>query len=158
MRFLYLAMLRWLGSQRSISDRTVTIDQQSHVDVMEANVKRLRALNMAVEKERERIAIAVGSWSRDTVSCRDRVAIPRVVGRDIMVWLPGLNAQEVISLANASAFDVKHHLFGPADERIIGIRPVQPLAECSLVWPKPKLVQDPFADRSAGGGPRIKRG
>jgi hypothetical protein len=121
---------------------------------MEANCDRLRALDRAVERWQDRTSQIVGAWARDTVSKRDRAVIARSAGREIATWLPGLSAQEIMHLASASAFDVKHHLFN--DERLSGVRPVQPLPECVLIWPRPKLVEDPRDDRGAGGGPRLK--
>jgi hypothetical protein len=59
-----------------------------------------------------------------------------------------------MTLARASTFDVRYHIFG--DDRIAGVRKVQPLVESVLVWPRPKLVADPESDRGSGGGPRLK--
>jgi hypothetical protein len=143
---------RLLSRFRTVDDRVV-IDQASHYDAMEARCRRIRDTQRAIEKERERIALAVGCWARDTVYNRQRAAIPRSVRRDVAVWLPGLGAQEVMKLASASAFDVRHHIFG--EDLIAGLRRVQPLPECHLVFPKPRLV-DPQSERGAGGGPRLK--
>jgi len=149
-----IAFLKRMLARRSTADDRVVIDQASHYDAMEANCRRLRALDLAVEKEQQRIAVTVGSWARDTVSKRDRAVVPRIILREIAAWLRGLSAPEIICLASASAFDVKHHLFG--DQRIAGVRKVQPLAESVLVWPRPKLVADLDNERGAGGGPRLK--
>jgi hypothetical protein len=149
-----IAFLKRMWARRSTADDRVVIDQKSHYDAMEANCRRLRALDLAVEKEQQRIAVTVGSWASDTVSNRGRAVIPRSVRREVAAWLPGLSAKEVMALARASAFDVKHHLFG--DHQIAGVRKVQPLVESVLVWPRPKLVADPDNERGAGGGPRLK--
>jgi hypothetical protein len=97
-------------------------------------------VNSASSKERDTISIEVGSWARDTVSKRSRAVIPRIVRRDVAAWLPGLCAEEIITLARASAFDVRHHIFG--DHRIAGVRSVQGLQEAVLIWPKPRLVAE----------------
>jgi len=149
-----IAFLKRMLARRTTADDRVVIDQKSHYDAMEANCRRIRALELAIEKERKRIALTVGSWARDTVYNRERAAIPRSVRRDVAAWLPGLNADEIMNLARASAFDVRHHIFG--DERIAGVRRVQPLPEALLIWPKPRLVADPQSERGAGGGPRLK--
>jgi hypothetical protein len=149
-----IAFLKRMWARRSTADDRVVIDQKSHYDAMEANCRRLRALDLAVEKEQQLIAVTVGSWARDTVSNRARAVIPRSVGRDVAAWLPGLSAEEVMALSRASAFDVRHHIFG--DERIARVRRVQPLPETILIWPRPKLVADPDNERGAGGGPRLK--
>jgi hypothetical protein len=149
-----ISFLKDLLSRRRVPDDRVVIDQKSHYDAMEANRRRIRDTERAIEKERESIAATVGSWARDTVYNRQRGAIPRSVRRDVAAWLPGISAEEVMALARASAFDVKHHLFG--DHRIAGVRKVQPLVESVLVWPRPKLVADPDNERGAGGGPRLK--
>jgi hypothetical protein len=149
-----IAFLKRMWARRSTADYRVVIDQKSHYDRMEANCRRLRALDLAVEKEQQRIAVTVGSWARDTVSNRARAVIPRIVLRDAATWLPGLCAEQIMTLARASAFDVRHHIFG--DDRISGVRPVQPLPEAVLIWPRPKLVADPDNERGAGGGPRLK--
>lgn len=121
--------LRHLLSRfRPQSDRVI-IDQASYYDAIEANCRRLRALDRAVEKEQKGIAIAVGSWARDTVSKRARAVIPRIIVREVAAWLPSLSAEEIMRLAGGSAFDVRHHLFG--EERIQGVRSVQPLPECA---------------------------
>jgi hypothetical protein len=135
------------------NDRVV-IEQESHYDAMEEEVRRVRESCRAVERAHGRIAQAVGSWSRDTVSNRCRVPITRAVGRDCAAWLPGLGVQEIINLSRASAFDVQHHIFG--EDRIPGVRPVQPLPESVLIWPRPRLVANPKEERGAGGGPRLK--
>jgi hypothetical protein len=72
-----IAFLRRLLARRSAVDDRVVIDQASHHDRMEANCRRLRALDRAIEKEQEGNAVAVGSWARDTVSKRTRAVIPR---------------------------------------------------------------------------------
>lgn len=149
-----IAFLKRMFARRSTADDRVIIDQKLHYDAMEANCRRLRALDLAVEKDQQRIAVTVGSWARDTVSKRARAVIPRIVLRDVAAWLPGLSADEIMRLAVASAFDVKHHIFG--DDRIPGVPPVQPRPESVLIWPRPKLVEDPRDDRGASGGPRLK--
>jgi hypothetical protein len=149
-----IVFLKRMLARRSAADDRVVIDQVSHYDAMEANCRRLRALDRAVEKEQDGIAVAVGSWARDTVSKRTRAVIPRSVRRDVAAWLPGLSAEEIMRLAGASAFDVRHHICG--DDRIPGVRPVQPLPESVLIWPKPRLFADTQSDRGAGGGPRLK--
>jgi hypothetical protein len=63
----------------------------------------------------------------------------------------GLGAQEIINLSPAPAFDVQHHIFG--EDYIPGVRPVQPLPESVLIWPRPRLVADP---RRARGRQRTK--
>lgn len=141
-------------ARRNTADDRVVIDQKSYYDSMEANCRRIRDTERAIEKERESIAATVGSWARDTVYNRQRAVIPRSVRREVAAWLPGLSAEEIMRLAGAPAFDVKHHIFG--DDRFPGVRPVQPLPECVLIWPRPKLVEDPRDDRGAGGGPRPK--
>ena len=143
-----------LARFRAPEDDRVVIEQASHYDAMEARCRRIRETERAIARERERIALTVGSWARDTVYNRQRAAVPRSVLRDVAVWLRGLNAQEIINLSIASAFDIRHHIFG--DERIPGVRTVQPLPESLLIWPKPRLVADPDNERSAGGGPRLK--
>jgi hypothetical protein len=149
-----IAFLKRMWARRSAADDRVVIDQKSHYDRMEANCRRLRALDLAVEKEQQRIAVTVGSWASDTVCKRGRAVIPRSVRREVAAWLPGLSAEEVMALARVSAFDVKHHLFG--EDRIPGVRKVQPLVESVLVWPRPKLLAVPDNERGAGGGPRLK--
>jgi hypothetical protein len=108
----FIAFLKRMWARQNAADDRVIIDQASYYDAMEANCRRLRALDRAVAKEQEGIAIAVGSWAYDTVSKRGRAVIPRSVRREVAAWLPGLSAEEVMALAGASAFDVKHHLFG----------------------------------------------
>jgi hypothetical protein len=150
-----IAFFKGMFARRSAADDDrVVIDQKSYYDEMEANCRRIRALDLAIEKEQERIAVTVGSGTRDTVSKRSRAVIPRIVLRDVAAWLPGLFAEEIMALARAPAFDVKHHIFG--SERIPRVRKVQPLPEAMLIWPKPRLVGDPNAERGAGGGPRLK--
>jgi hypothetical protein len=144
---------RMLSRFRAADDRVV-IDQQSYYDALEFNQNRIDALDRAVAREQERIALVVGAWARDTVRHRARVIIPRIVGRAIAAWLPGLTATEIMYVSNAGAFGIRHHLFGT--DRIAGVRHVQPLPEAVLVWPRPKLVADPQSDRGAGGGPRLK--
>jgi hypothetical protein len=146
-----IAFLKRMWACRSAADDRVVIDQASHYDAMEANCRRLRALDRAVEKEQEGIAVAVGSWARDTVSKRTRAVIPRIIVREVAAWLPGLSAQEIMNLAIASALNVKHHIFG--SERIPGVRKVQPLPEVVLIWPKPRLLASTQSDRGSGGGP-----
>ena len=148
-----ISFLKGLLARVRPDDDRVVIDQASHYDAMEARCRRIRETERAIEKERERIALTVGSWARDTVYNRQRAAVPRSVRRDVAAWLPGLNAQEIINLSIASAFDVRHHIFG--DERIAGVRKVQPLPDAVLIWPRPRLVADPD-ERGAGGGPRLK--
>jgi hypothetical protein len=147
---LIVFLQRLLSRFRTADDRVV-IDQASHYDAMEARCRRIRDTQRAIEKERERIALAVGSWARDTVYNRQRAAIPRSVRRDVAVWLPGLGAQEVMKLASASAFDVRHHIFG--EDLIAGLRRVQPLPECHLVFPKPRLVAVPRANAGQAADP-----
>jgi hypothetical protein len=149
-----IVYLQRLFSRFRLADDRVVIDQASHYDAMEARCRRSRDTERAIEKERECIAQTVGSWARDTVYNRQRAAIPRSVRRDVAAWLPGLGAQEVMNLASASAFDVRHHIFG--EELIAGVRSVQPLREAVLIFPKPRLVADPQSERGAGGGPRLK--
>jgi hypothetical protein len=149
-----IVFLQRLFSRFRTADDRVVVEQASHYDAMEARCRRIRDTERAIEKERERIAQIVGSWARDTVYNRQRAAIPRGVLRDVAAWLPGLGAREVMNLASASAFDVKHHIFG--QELIAGVRRVQPLPERHLVFPKPRLVADPNGARSAGGGPALK--
>jgi hypothetical protein len=112
-RFLKDLLWRW----RAPDDRVV-IDQAAYYDRLEAEARRRIEMERAIEREREQISIAVGSWARDTVRNRSRVAIPRVVKREISAWLPGLNAREVMNLAAASAFDTRHHLFALWDTPI----------------------------------------
>lgn len=150
---MLIDLIKCLFMRRHETDRVV-IDQQSYFDAVEGNARRIRALDLAVEREQECIALVVGSWARDTVRNRGRVVIARIVGRDIAAWLPGLSATEIMCVSTASAFGVRHHLFGA--DRISGVRPVQPLPESVLVWPRPQLVVDPQSDRGAGGGPRLK--
>jgi hypothetical protein len=149
-----IAFFKRMWARRSTADDRVVIDQASYYDALEANCRRIRDTEREIEKEQERTAVTVGSWARDTVSNRARAVIPRSVRRDVAAWLPGLSAEEVMALARASAFGVKHHLFG--DHRIAGVRKVQPLVESVLVWPRPKLVANPDNERGAGGGPRLK--
>jgi hypothetical protein len=104
-----IAFLKRMLAPPSIADDRVVIDQESHYDRMEANCRRLRALDLAVEKEQGRIAVTVGSWARDTVSKRDRAQIQRTVRREVAAWLPGLSAEEVMVLARASAEDLARH-------------------------------------------------
>jgi hypothetical protein len=119
-----ISLLKNLLSRRRIPDDRVAIEQASYYDGLEARWRRTIELDRAIEKERERIALTVGSWARDTVYNRQRAAVPRSVRRDVAAWLPGLGAQEVMNLASASAFDVRHHIFG--EELIAGVRQVQP--------------------------------
>ena len=149
-----IAFLKRMLARRRAADDRVVIDQASYYDGLEARRRRTIELDRAIEKERDRIALTVGSWARDTVYNRQRAAVPRSVRRDVAAWLPGLGAQEVMNLASASAFDVRHHIFG--EELIAGVRKVQPLPESVLIWPRPKLVADPDNERGAGGGPRLK--
>jgi hypothetical protein len=149
-----ISFLKNLLSRRRIPDDRVVIEQAPFYDGLEARRRRTIELDRAIEKKRERIALTVGSWARDTVYNRQRAAIPRSVRRDVAAWLPGLGAQEVMNLASASAFDVRHHIFG--EELIAGVRKVQPLPESVLIWPRPKLVADRDNERGAGGGPRLK--
>ena len=147
-----ISFLKSLLSRFRASDDRVVIDQKFYYDKIEANQNRIDALDRAVAREQERIALVVGAWARDTVRNRARVVIPRIVGRAIAAWLPGLTAAEIMYVSNAGAFDTKHHLFGT--DRISGVRPVQALPEAVLVWPRPRLVADPERERGAGGGPR----
>jgi hypothetical protein len=151
-----IAFLKHLFARPTTADDRVVIDQKSYYDGLEENCRRIRALELAVEKDRGGMAIAVGSWARDTVSKRARAVIPRTVRRDVAAWLPGLAAEEIMNLARAAAFDVRHHIFG--DDRIAGVRKVQPLPEAMLIWPKPRLIVDPKDERGSGGGPRRQGG
>jgi hypothetical protein len=135
-----IAFLKRRLARRRAADDRVVIDQASYYDGLEARRRRTIEIDRAIEKERDRIALTVGSGARDTVYNRQRAAVPRSVRRDVAAWLPGLGAQEVMNLASASAFGVRHHIFG--EELIAGVRKVQPLPESVLIWPRPKLVAD----------------
>jgi hypothetical protein len=148
--------LMWFGLPRwsAPSAEDACIDQQSYYDSVEATQRRLARLEAAVEREKYRVAGVVGSWAKDTVRKRGRAAINCRISPEITAWLPGLCAEEIIKLAKASTFDIQIHIFG--FERINGVRRVQPLEECTLVFPRPVLNPD-YDGRSAGGGLRRSR-
>lgn len=99
-------------SRSHVTDDRVVIEQASYYDAMEARCRRSHELDRAVEKEHHHNAAAEGSWARNTVSTRQRAVIPSIVRGDITAWLPGLSVDEIMRLASAPAFSVKHHLSG----------------------------------------------
>jgi hypothetical protein len=149
-----IKLLRSLLSWWRTPDDRAVIDQAAYYDAVEAEERRKALLDRAIEKELWRISVAVSVWARDTVNKRSRAEISRIK-HGIPDWLRGLVSNEVINLSKASAFDIKHHLFG--DERIAGVRAVQPLPESVLVFPRPMAAPDDLRDRASSGGPRIKR-
>lgn len=82
-----ISFLKNLLSRRRIPDDRVVIEQAPFYDGLEARRRRTIELDRAIEKKRERIALTVGSWARDTVYNRQRAAIPRSVRRDVAAWL-----------------------------------------------------------------------
>lgn len=145
---------RLFGRSAASPDRSV-IDMTPYRD----SVKKLREDELAVAKSRERVAGVVRAWAGECISCRCKAPLPTRLPRDcsevIRSWLDGLGLQEIYELSKVDRFYVLHHIYG--DERIVGVRDVQPLPPIVLVFPPPVIVADPQADRSAGGGPKVRR-
>jgi hypothetical protein len=133
----------------------LVVSQAAWHDAARERLAAMRASEKAIWRERLTAAQLVGSWATATVSARCRAIFPRIKGRagaEIALWLPGLNAAEIMKIATTPADDVIGHLF--EGRRIAGVRPVQPLEECMLIWPKPVLNPDQQQAGGGGGGPR----
>ena len=149
-----IALLRSLAARFRPAPALPPIDQQSYWDRVEGVRRRHAELDAAVAREKHARTSAVGSWAAECVSTRYRASFnPRIVGKDISAWLPGLTSAEVRYIAQASAYDLRHHLFEGVT--LMGVRRVQPLEECALIWPKPTLNPEQQSARS-GGGPKFK--
>jgi hypothetical protein len=138
----------------SADDERAVIDQGAYYDVSRERLARMKATDIAIDKERHAVATVVSAWASSTVSARDRAMLSHIVGspgRRIHAWLPGLSVAEIIKIKAAPAIDIVHHIF--EDHAIVGVRPVQPLEPSVLVWPRPSLNPDQ-QQQSAGGGPR----
>jgi hypothetical protein len=130
------------------------IDQKSYFESLEGRHRRVRESTAVLERERQRVALAVWAWARDTVTNRNKGPLPRLP-RSIPLasWLDGLHIQEIFNLSRSDALSIWHHIYG--DDRVVGVRAVQPLQKSVLYFPAPKPPKpDPERDRASGGGPR----
>lgn len=130
------------------------IDQSSYYDASRERLARMKAIDLAIDRERHAVATGVGSWASSTVSARDRAQLPHIVGspgRRIHAWLPGLSVAEIIKIKDSATVEIVHHLF--EDHHIVNVRPVQPLEPAVLSWPRPSLNADQ-QQQGSGGGPR----
>ena len=117
--------------------------QSAWYEASRRSLAATKTLNAAIAKDHHRIAQLVSTWATKSVSQRCRETFLRVVGRDgsaIAAWLPGLNTAEIMKIAAAPTVDIDAHLF--TENLILGVRPVQPLPEAQLFWPRPKLKAD----------------
>lgn len=137
-----------------VEDERAVIDQGAYYDASRERLARIKAIDLAIDKERHTVATAIGAWASSTVAARDRAKLPHIIGstgRRVHAWLPGLSVAEIIKLKDAATVDIVHHLF--EDHAIVGVRPVQPLEPAVLFWPRPSLNADQ-QQAAAGGGPR----
>jgi hypothetical protein len=149
-------MLKRLLSRLLPTPEAAVIDQSTYWDASERRLREMRENLRQEELCRRTTALQIGSWARDTVCRRERAPYPPRMMREILFWLPGLTAQEIIYLSKAPPTAVRAHVYGDEDGRIAGVRAVQPLQHGgALVFPKPavKPAED-MRDRSSGGGPK----
>jgi hypothetical protein len=113
------------------------IDQGSYFDSLEDRQRRLRETIAVLERERQRVVLAVWAWARDTVTNRNKGPLPRLP-RSIPLasWLDGLSIQEIFNLSRSDALSIWHHIYG--DDRVAGVRAVQQLQKAVLYFPAPK--------------------
>lgn len=136
-------------------DERAVIDQGKYYDASRQRLARMKAIDIAIGKERHAVATVVSSWASSTVSARDRAKLPHIVGspgRRIHGWLPGLSTAEIMKLKDSASVDIVHHIF--EDHHIIGVRPVQPLEPAALFWPRPVLNADQQQQGASGGSRR----
>lgn len=124
-------------------DDRVVIDQTAYFDRLHDERRRQQRIAAEADKHEWGVAKLARNWASATIKQRRRPALPGKLPRTVCEWLPGLQVQELMKLSTAGIVDVQHHVFG--GEKIAGVRPVQPLAGCALVFPKPVL--DPHAQR-----------
>jgi hypothetical protein len=128
-------------------DDVVVVDQDPYY----ASLARSRERQRLIEKDRERIAAICLTWATHTVAERIKKPMPSKLPRSGVVsqWLDGLNVTEIFVLSQVSHYEIRQHIYG--DERIHGVRKVQPLPPAVLKFPPPKPPQDDGA-RASGGG------
>jgi hypothetical protein len=152
---LILELLRRLRSFGSpMPTDLAVIDQGSYFDSLEERQRRLRESAEMLERDRQRVALAVWAWARHTVTDRNKGPLPRLP-RSIPLasWLDGLSIQEIFNLSQSDALSIWHHIHG--DDRVAGVRAVQQLQKAVLYFPTRKPPKpDPERDRASGGGPR----
>ncbi|GLH79760.1 hypothetical protein SSBR45G_46690 [Bradyrhizobium sp. SSBR45G] len=127
-------------------DDRVVIDQTAYFDRLSDERRRQRRI--AEENDRYEFGMAklARNWASTTLELRRRERLPTKLPAAVQAWLPGLTVQELIVLSKASHDAIQAHLFG--GKNLAGVRAVQPLDECVLVFPKP--VAEPM-------DPRIRR-
>ena len=117
--------------------------------------ERQRALDLG-----ERwIARQVRVRARATVSEPQRAALPPRMSRGIMNSLAGLNVDELGHLSRASTAAIIRLIAGVSGGRIDGVRSVQPLQQCMLLFSKVLPLAEDLRERAGGhSGPKRRFG
>ncbi|HEX7883547.1 MAG TPA: hypothetical protein VF499_12500 [Afipia sp.] len=140
---------------RGPNDRVV-IDLEAIYLESERREQAAAAFRRELDLEERRTSMQVGSWAAATVSQRSRADTAPRMRREILEWLRGLTAQEVINLSKAARNDIRAHIY--AEVLVPGVRRVQPLQPCALNFPAPVRPAQDLYDRGSSGGIRPKRG
>ncbi|MGY8710503.1 hypothetical protein RAD16_32610 [Bradyrhizobium sp. 18BD] len=120
------------------------------------NPQGLRDRQRALDLDERRTPLQVGFWARATVNERQRSALPPRMPRDVMDWLPGLNAEELRRLSRASTAAIRL-IAGVCGGRIDSVRSVQPLQRCVLRFSKLLPPAEELPDPAGGGGGQKRR-
>ncbi|MHB8271418.1 hypothetical protein [Bradyrhizobium sp.] len=153
---LWATFLQIFQRRREEPDRAV-IDVSPYRD----SLKRLDEGWQELAKSQDRVASQVRQWALECIRTRDKAPFPSKLPKDhrdvLLSWLDGIYVPEIYSISKADRFAVLHHIYGDRENRIADVRPVMRLKPTILVWPTPVQVVDPQSERSAGGGPKVKR-
>lgn len=157
--WLFATIWRWLRNLFR-SDRVIETTYAPPVHAIERAWRSAVQSRADIERDCRRVSTAIFVWTDATMTARDRARLPDNLPRSLPIesWLRGLNVHEISALKAAGALAIMHHVYGDGEYRVAGVRPVQPLEESTLVFPKPPppTVNDLW-DRLSGGPNRVRR-